>query len=249
MSHLEQLGFFKAVACDNQSLIAGARILEIGSYDYNGGIRPLFESASAYTGVDLIEGPGVDVVASGHALDFPDGSFDITLSSECFEHDEHWRETFVNMVRMTAPGGLVAFSCASRGRTEHGTSRSEGGASPGTTGLGMQYYQNLSEDDFSGLGLDGLFSEYRFWYLPTHFDLYFAGVKRGQHIRAHMPNDLTIIRLKSLMPLSYRVLMAPFRGLSKVLPESKYQDIAVPMRRILYPAISRMEARRAVPGD
>ncbi len=51
------------------------------------------------------EGPGVDVVSSGHALDFPDETFDVTLSCECFEHNPYWLETFRNMHRMTKAGG------------------------------------------------------------------------------------------------------------------------------------------------
>ena len=52
MSHREQIEFFMAVADVNQALIAGARVLEIGSYNVNGSIRDLFSSASHYTGVD-----------------------------------------------------------------------------------------------------------------------------------------------------------------------------------------------------
>jgi hypothetical protein len=101
MSHPEQLGFFRAVAEANAPLIAGASVLEIGSYDVNGSIRSMFDAAGKYVGVDLDRGPGVDLVAFGHEVDHPDCTYDITLSGECFEHDQYWRETFLNMVRMT----------------------------------------------------------------------------------------------------------------------------------------------------
>lgn len=118
-----KVGFFKAVAAANQALIQNGRVLEVGSYDVNGSIRSMFPE-SEFVGVDIVAGPGVDMVSYGHELDFPDGHFDITVSGECFEHDPHWRMTFLNMARMTRPGGLVAFTCASLGRPEHGTTRS-----------------------------------------------------------------------------------------------------------------------------
>lgn len=36
--------------------------------------------------------------------------YDITISCNCFEHNPYWRETFLNMHRMTKEGGL----CLSR---------------------------------------------------------------------------------------------------------------------------------------
>ncbi len=113
MSHPEQFAFFKAVAETNPVLVDEGRIIEIGSYDVNGSVRTLFGASSEYVGVDLDEGPGVDLVAFGHEVDHPDRAYDLALSGECFEHDPHWVATFTNMARMTRPGGLVAFTCAS----------------------------------------------------------------------------------------------------------------------------------------
>ena len=245
MSHPEQVGFFAAVAEANVSLIDGAAVLEVGSYDVNGSIRDLFSTAAKYVGVDLDQGPGVDVVAYGHELDHPDGSYDITLSGECFEHDPHWRETFLNMVRMTRAGGLVAFSCASRGRAEHGTLRSDKKLSPGTQSVGLDYYRNLEEHNFRDLPLGDMFSAYRFWYLPTHFDLFFAGIRPGGDSRACIPDDAAVNRLSALMSWPYKTVMAPFRGLIKVLPEPHYQTVALPMWKALMPIIMWLEERRA----
>ena len=123
MSHPEQLAFLDAVARANRQLVEGSRVLEIGSYDVNGSVRTLFATSTDYVGVDLSEGPGVDVVSFGHELALPDDAFDLAVSAECFEHDPHWAETFANMVRLTRPGGMVVFTCATRGRPEHGTRR------------------------------------------------------------------------------------------------------------------------------
>lgn len=232
MSHVEQVAFFKAVVDANLELVAGASVLEIGSYDVNGSVRNLFAAAGRYVGVDLVAGPGVDVVRFGHQIDDPDSSYDVTVSGECFEHDPHWHETFLNMVRLTRPGGLVAVSCASRGRPEHGTSRSDTALSPGTQAAGLDYYRNLNKRDFEDtLPLRSMFAEYRFWYMPTHFDLYFAGIKAGDaggQARARLPGDAAVKHIRSLMPWQDKAYRAPLRVLSRIVPEPLYQSLVLP---------------------
>ncbi len=246
MSHPEQVRFFETVAKANAELVEGAKVLEIGSYDVNGGIRQLFSRAGDYVGVDLDHGPGVDRVGFGHEIDDPDQSYDVTLSGECFEHDQHWRKTFLNMARLTRPGGLVAFTCAARGRAEHGTGRTDVDSSPGTQAIGLDYYRNVNEDDFADLPLDELFSEYRFWYLDTHFDLFFAGVRAGESSpRAVMPDNADVNSIRGLMSRPYRALLSPFRGLSKVLPEERYQKYTVFWWDKFLPFVLWFESRRA----
>lgn len=228
VSHTEQRGFFAAVADANHSLIAGAKVLEIGSYDNNGSIRSIFSLAGEYVGIDLKLGPGVDLVGFGHEIDHPDETYDVTLSSECFEHDPHWRETYLNMVRMTRPGGLVAFSCASLGRPEHGTRRTDRNDSPGTQAVGLNYYRNLNAADFEELPLKSMFSTWKFWYLPTHFDLYFVGARIGE-TDAILPSDEEIRILRRLMPISDRLARVPMRLLAKIVSPEKYQSIILPV--------------------
>lgn len=232
MSHPEQIGFFAATAAANCGLIANSKVLEVGSYDVNGSVRNLFHTASEYVGVDLDAGPGVDVVAYGHEVDHEDGAYDVALSGECFEHDQHWTATFENMMRMTRPGGLVAFTCASRGRPEHGTTRSDAVLSPGTQAQGLDHYRNLTAEDFEGcLPLNSWFSEFRFWYMPLAFDLYFAGVRAGNvagRPKARLPEAQHVQRLKSLMPFPHKIVRAPLAALSRALPEARYQPIILP---------------------
>jgi SAM-dependent methyltransferase len=225
MSHPEHLGFFAAVAEANRGLFEHGRVLDVGSYDVNGTVRDLFPAVE-YVGVDLVDGPGVDVVGYGHELSFPDGHFDVTLSGECFEHDPHWRATFENMVRMTRPGGLVAFTCASRGRPEHGTTRTNTAESPGTQAAGLDYYRNLTAADFSGLPLNEMFSAHQLWYLRTHFDLCFAGIRAGG-TGASLPESAAVESLQALMPIGPRLARIPLRIALIVIP-GHYQSFAVP---------------------
>lgn len=154
-------------------MFSGVSVIEIGSLNINGTVRDFFQPTS-YLGVDVGPGPGVDLVAEGQALDFPDDSFDVAISAECFEHNPEWAATFANMQRMAAR--YVVFTCASDGRPEHGTRRSAPDSSPLT--LEWDYYRNLNEQDFrEHFDLDSMFAEYEFRYNPVSHDLYFYGIK------------------------------------------------------------------------
>jgi SAM-dependent methyltransferase len=240
MAHAEQTGFIRLI----RDLVfpSSGSVLEIGSYHVNesgGGLRSIFSGCS-YTGVDLAEGPGVDVVVSGHDVDLASDSFDVTLSAECFEHNPLWRETFSNMYRMTKPGGIVIITCASRGRVEHGTARSvKPNYSPGTIAVGWDYYMNLTQDDFErAFNISGMFSAHQFYSVKSSNDLYFFGVKRGgagpafsaAAIRQGV-DKLAIMRTRSA---ARTVVRAPLAVLARVLPDRLFQDFAVPYTKALY---------------
>lgn len=174
MAHLEQRDFFDSLKRRVPEAFTGVDVLEVGSLDINGTVRDFFHAAK-YVGVDVAPGRGVDVVALGEDVDFPDNSFDVAVSAECFEHNPEWVATFRNMWRMTRT--YVMMTCASTGRAEHGTRQSAPDSSPLT--LEWDYYGNLTEADFrEAFDLDAMFSEYFFEYNATSCDLYFFGVKR-----------------------------------------------------------------------
>ena len=72
-----------------------------------------------YIGVDIAEGPGVDVVCKGQNLQYESAAFDVVVSCECFEHNPFWKETFTNMLRMLKPVEICLITCATLGRKEH----------------------------------------------------------------------------------------------------------------------------------
>lgn len=234
MSHPEQLAFFHLCADANNDLISRSRVLEIGSFDVNGSIRALFGKAEEYCGVDLVEGPGVDRISFGHDIDDPDGSWDFTLSAECFEHDPHWRDTLTNMVRMTRPGGLVVVTCASAGRVEHGTRRTAADDSPGTQFEGIDYYRNVSEAELRRLPLGSWFSDVLVAYNRTSCDLYLVGIRAGEPApgsqgAAAIPARHAVDGLSRMMPAHLRAVRMPLRALRAVVTdEDRYQDLAVP---------------------
>ena len=182
MAHSQQLNFINELCHylnEKKQIFPAMSVLEIGSYDVNGTIRNFFEGSN-YTGVDIIEGPGVDVVASGGDVGLPSNSFDLSISCECFEHNPVWVETFANMYRMTKDGCFMVVTCASTGRREHGTARSKPASSPGTVLSGSTYYRNLTSSDFyKNLPIKKMFSEFFFYQNNISHDLYFVGIKIG----------------------------------------------------------------------
>lgn len=95
------------------------RVLEFGSLDINGSVRPIFSPfASDYVGVDMQEGPGVDIVADASTFDSLD-LFDIVVCCEVYEHTPVWREITANSHRLLTPGGLLVGTCAGEGRPPH----------------------------------------------------------------------------------------------------------------------------------
>jgi len=93
-----------------------ARILEIGSMNVNGSLREFAKRTTEYVGVDLEDGPAVDVVIKrGERLPFDDSSFDLIMASSAFEHDPRFWETFIEMCRVARRGGHIYVNAPSNG--------------------------------------------------------------------------------------------------------------------------------------
>lgn len=177
MSHGAQRAFVQKIAEAVPDLFSSRCVLEIGSLDINGSVRQFFDDCD-YIGVDLEPGPGVDVVSEGQKYDAQDASFDVVISCECMEHNPYWKETFANMVRACRPGGLAIMTCATVGRPEHGTARSDPKASPFTIANGWNYYANISEKQWNAaFPLGKWFLRSATWTNWESSDLYFVGLK------------------------------------------------------------------------
>jgi SAM-dependent methyltransferase len=102
-------------------------VLEVGSYDVNGSVRPLFEGCREYIGVDMREGPGVDYVMNAHDLRFAPGYFeinttglfDIVISTEMLEHDPAFWLSLKEMGRVLKPGGDLILTARGNGFPNH----------------------------------------------------------------------------------------------------------------------------------
>ena len=114
------------------------KVLEVGSLDINGSVRPFFTKCK-YSGLDIIEGPGVDVISPVHQYQ-PAELFDTIISTEMLEHDSHWRKSLKQMADLLKPGGLLLITAAGTGRAEHGTTENYPSSSPATN----NYYCNVT---------------------------------------------------------------------------------------------------------
>lgn len=92
------------------------KIVEVGSQNVNGSLRPIFENAGTYTGLDFAPGNGVDIVLKD-AYKFPiaDNSVDVVITSSCFEHSEMFWLTYSEVLRILKPNGLFYMNAPSNG--------------------------------------------------------------------------------------------------------------------------------------
>jgi len=94
-------------------------VLEIGSLNINGSVREILQPhASTYLGIDMQEGPGVDLVASGAEFYAPE-IFNIVVCCEVFEHTPAWRDIIKQAYINLKPGGMFIATMAGIGRPPH----------------------------------------------------------------------------------------------------------------------------------
>lgn len=109
-------------------------VVEIGSRDINGSVRDLFPGCT-YIGVDLVDGPGVDIVGDATTVGLP--ACDLVVSTEAFEHyPEPWK-VIDAAHKALAPGGTFVATMAGPGRHPH-SGLIEGPPQPG------EHYQNIT---------------------------------------------------------------------------------------------------------
>jgi SAM-dependent methyltransferase len=180
--HQQVIHFMEFVKKIFPNFFINKRVLDVGSGDINGNNRFLFENCE-YDGNDVIEATNVTIISKTKDLPYANSTFDTIISTECFEHDPEYKESFIKIYNMLKPDGLFCFSCASTGRHEHGTRRTSPNDSYGTIGNlndMVDYYKNLTEIDLNEvLPLNKLFTVWDTYYNSETKDLYFAGIKKG----------------------------------------------------------------------
>jgi SAM-dependent methyltransferase len=145
------------------------RVVEVGGRVVVGTIRDLVHCQS-YTSLDLLPGPGVDVVADCRDWQPPE-PVDLVLVAEVLEHARDPAGILTACVRYLRPGGRLVVTCAGPGREPH--SGIDGG--PPHSG---EWYANVDPDDLRvWLAVAGLkaFSIER---NPVACDVYATGIKR-----------------------------------------------------------------------
>lgn len=179
--HAEQTDFCQRVLEAFPKFKSGVVVLDVGSRDINGNNRILF-NADKYIGVDVSEGPNVDVVCFAHELKsyFPAACFDVVISTEMLEHDPNWNKSLKTMLRCLRSGGLMLITCATTGRPEHGTRRTGTvDDNPAVDVLGSDYYMNLTDEHIrEALQPAENFRNHGYELNHTTHDIYFWGIKK-----------------------------------------------------------------------
>jgi SAM-dependent methyltransferase len=124
MSHAACTQFVARNLTDEVVSGENLRVLEVGSYDPDGGFRALTEQHGGfaeYVGVDLREGPGIDFVCEAEHLveRFGESSFDLVIAVELLEHVRDWREAVSNLKKVCKPDGAIIVTTRSRGYPYH----------------------------------------------------------------------------------------------------------------------------------
>ena len=115
-------------------------VIEIGSRDINGSVRPFFPNAE-WIGIDVVAGPGVDVVID--AIDYsPECQVDMVICTEVLEHTDAWCQIISRAETWIKPGGRMIITCAGTGRLPH--SAVDGG--PLREG---EYYENITHEELA----------------------------------------------------------------------------------------------------
>jgi glycosyltransferase involved in cell wall biosynthesis len=99
--------------------IADRDVLEVGSRDVNGSVRPLVTELEpkSYLGVDVEEGPGVDLLVA--AEDLEPNSADVIVTTEMLEHARDWRGAIRGIKRALRSDGLLILTTRAPGFPRH----------------------------------------------------------------------------------------------------------------------------------
>jgi SAM-dependent methyltransferase len=122
MCHLSCINFVASALIEQE--IKGKLVLEVGSLDVNGSIRPHVEKLRPvkYIGVDVAMGTGVDEICNVKDIltRYGKESFDALITTELLEHVKDWKKAINNFKEVLKPGGILLITTRSIGFGYHG---------------------------------------------------------------------------------------------------------------------------------
>jgi hypothetical protein len=146
------------------------RILEFGSRNVNGSVRPLFDGIP-YHGIDLAPGRDVDEVADAATFRLNTALVDCVICCEVLEHTPKVAEVVRSAYENLEPDGWFVVTCATHGRPPHSA----------VTGAALQpdeFYRNVDPAWFCELLVTEGFDVVDSVVNDTNHDLYVTAQKR-----------------------------------------------------------------------
>lgn len=92
------------------------KVLEVGSKDWNGSVRPWFDNCDYY-GIDVERGDLVDEVVP--LKNFMSGTYDTIVSFSVLEHDAEWQKSLYNLLNLTKDGTVLFMCWGAEGNIKH----------------------------------------------------------------------------------------------------------------------------------
>jgi predicted SAM-dependent methyltransferase len=103
--------------------VADKRVLEVGSRNINGNLRPIIQiwGPSEYVGIDIEKGPGVDIVCNAEdaLAKFGKNSFDVIICTSVIEHVKDWKLIISNFKNICKPNGVIIITTCTPGFCYH----------------------------------------------------------------------------------------------------------------------------------
>jgi 2-polyprenyl-3-methyl-5-hydroxy-6-metoxy-1,4-benzoquinol methylase len=101
--------------------VRGQRVIEVGSYNVNGSVRPIVGALGpdSYLGIDIGAGPGVDQVCDLAQARSRFGQFELVISTEMLEHVVDWKISVLALADLVIPGGYLLVTTRSPGFPYH----------------------------------------------------------------------------------------------------------------------------------
>jgi len=97
-------------------------VLEVGSLNVNGSIRPYIEllEPKLYLGIDIKDGKNVDLIADITKCDKWNILFDVIICQSTLEHIRQWKKAVNNMKSLLSVDGLIYISIPDKEFHFHG---------------------------------------------------------------------------------------------------------------------------------
>ncbi len=150
--HASVLGFVAGGGLTRAD-VHGKDVLEVGSGDYDGSVRPIVEAfgPASYLGTDALDGPGVDRVVACERLvaEFGADSHDVVICTEVLQYVEDWAECLRQMFTVLRPGGVLLLTTRGPGHPPHLPSQDEEAVPPAWTFTVGAFAEILRRVDFA----------------------------------------------------------------------------------------------------